>query len=191
MINYNLPTSVIVDNKEYPINKKGDYRVILDIIQVFNDKTLSDQEKAITALCIFFGYNEEEGQFILPENIEEALNEVSKFIDCGNESKNDTKPQPKLMDWEQDFYLIVPPLNKVLGYEVRSVEYLHWWTFIGAYMEIGGDCVFSQVKDIRLKRSKGEKLDKSEQAFFRENREMILFKDELSQEDEDWLNSDD
>ena len=48
------------------------------------------------------------------------------------------------MDWDQDAPLIVPAINKVLGGEVRAMPYLHWWTFVGAYMEIG-EGVFSSV----------------------------------------------
>ena len=190
MVNYSLPTTVIIDDIEYQINNKGDYRVILDIISYLNDENLSQQEKSYYALCAFYGYDKENKVFKIPQNVECAIEEMSKFINLGEDAK-EQKPQPKLMDWEQDFNLIVPPINKVLGYEVRAVEYLHWWTFIGAYMEIGGDCVFSQVKDIRLKKSRGEKLDKAEQKFFNDNKDIILLKNNLSQEDRDWLNSDD
>jgi len=51
------------------------------------------------------------------------------------------KRKAKLADWEQDFPLIVNPVNRVLGYEVRDCEYCHWWTFLSAYYEIG-DCLF-------------------------------------------------
>ena len=190
MVNYELPTTVIIDDKTYQINQKGDYRMILDVISILNDNALSQQEKSYYALCAFYGYNKKEKTFIIPENANAAIDEMSKFIACG-EDKRDSKPQPKLMDWEQDFNLIVPAINRVLGYEVRAVEYLHWWSFVGAYMEIGGDCVFSQVKDIRLKRSKGLKLDKSEQQFFNENKDIILLRNNLSKEDRDWLDSED
>lgn len=79
------------------------------------------------------------------------------------------------MDWGQDFSLIAAPINRVLGKEVRAVEYLHFWTFIGAYQEIG-DCTFAQVVNIRRKKAKGQKLDKSEQAFYKANRQMVDFK---------------
>ena len=191
MINYNLPTYVIIDNKKYNINKKGDYRVILDIIQIANDDSIPQREKPYAQLCVFYGYDKKSKKFIIPDNVQEALHEIQKFISLGDDV-NEDKPQPKLMDWEQDFNLLVPPINDVLGYEVRTEDkYTHWWTFVGAYMEISGDCVFSHIKDIRLKRSRGEKLDKSEQKFFNENKDLILFKNNLSQEDREWLNSDD
>ena len=88
------------------------------------------------------------------------------------------------MDWQQDFALIASPVNHVLGFEIRSVEYLHWWTFIGAYQEIG-DCTFAQVVNIRTKKSKNQKLDKTEQEFYKRNKHLVDFKRKYSEQDED------
>ena len=91
---------------------------------------------------------------------------------------------PKLVDWEQDYRLIVAPINRVTGQEVRALEYMHWWTFLLAYMEIG-DCTFAQVVSIRSKRAKGKKLDKSEQEFYKQNKQMVDFKRQYTAQDED------
>ena len=95
--------------------------------------------------------------------------------------------KPKVMDWQQDFPLIVSPINKALGFEVRAVEYLHWWTFLAAYQEIG-DCLFAHVVSIRRKKKRGQKLDKSDQQFYRENRQIIDLKIEMTNEEQDILN---
>ena len=87
------------------------------------------------------------------------------------------------MAWEQDFQYIVAPVNRVLGYETRALEYdqegntggVHWWTFLSAYMEIG-DCLFAQIVGIRSKKAKGKKLDKTEQEFYRKNKEIVDIK---------------
>ena len=87
------------------------------------------------------------------------------------------------MDWSQDFQLIVAPINRVLGYEIRSKEYdsntntggVHWWTFLSAYQEIG-DCLFAQVVRIREKKAKGKALDKSDRDFYRKNRDLVDIK---------------
>ena len=81
----------------------------------------------------------------------------------------------KLMDWGQDFRYIVAPINRVLGKEVRELEYLHWWTFISAYYEIG-DCFFAQIVRIRNLKAKGKPLDKTDQQLYRENRELVDLK---------------
>ena len=87
------------------------------------------------------------------------------------------------MDWEQDYGLLVPPINRVLGREIRSVEYLHWWTFLGAYQEIG-DCAFAQVVRVRDRLARGKKLDKADREWYQRNRRLVVFKSRYTDEDE-------
>ena len=94
----------------------------------------------------------------------------------------DRKPRqagPKLADWAQDWPLIVGPVNRVIGKEIRSIEHLHWWSFLAAYYEIG-DCLFAQVVSIRKKKRECRKLTKEEQRFYRDNRELVDLKIEES-----------
>ena len=91
------------------------------------------------------------------------------------------------MDWQQDFQLIVAPINRVIGKEIRSIDYLHWWTLIAAYQEIG-DCTFAQVVAIRSKKAKGKKLEKSEQEFYKQNRNLVDFKRQYTEQDENVIN---
>ena len=164
MSGYELPTSAVIGGREYPI--RSDYRAILDIIKVIGDPEIDDEERTHNVLSFFFPAYED-----LPlRDFQEALEYVFWFVGGGAEPSKAKKP--KLMDWEQDFTLIVAPVNRVLGYEVREVEYLHWWSFLSAYYEIG-DCTFAQVVGIRKKKQQGKKLDKSDEAFYRENRELI------------------
>ncbi len=86
------------------------------------------------------------------------------------------------MNWEQDAGLIIPAVNKVIGKEVRAIPYMHWWTFAGAYMEIG-ESLFSQVLSIRQKKQKHQKLEKWEQEFNQKNRSMIDLKKRYSKEE--------
>ena len=174
---YDLPTAVEVNGTEYQI--RSDYRDILTIIEALSDAELSEEEKAEAMLDIFYpGFAE------MPQSdYEEAIKQCAKFINCGEEQREE-KRGPKLMDWQQDFPLIVSPVNRVLGQEVRSVEYLHWWTWVSAYQEIG-DCTFAQVVGIRNKKAKGKKLDKSEQEFYKQNRHLVDFKRQYTEQDED------
>ena len=55
------------------------------------------------------------------------------------------------MDGEQDFPFIVGPVNRVLGKEIQSLKYLHWWSFLSAYTEIG-DCTFVEWGIPRFKK---------------------------------------
>ena len=90
------------------------------------------------------------------------------------------------MDWEQDFQHIVAPINRVVGREIRDVEYMHWWTFVAAYYEIG-DCYFAQIIRIRELRAKGKPLDKSDQEFYKRNRSAIDLKATYTEKENELL----
>ena len=88
-----------------------------------------------------------------------------------------------------DFKILIAPINRVLGFETRTAEYVHWWTFLSAYMEIG-ECLFSNVISIRKKRISGKKLEPWEQEFYRENKKMVDLPQSLTDEEKEWLDSD-
>ena len=51
---YNIPTSITIQDKSFGIRNKGDYRVVLDCFSALNDTELTDQERMIAALIIFY-----------------------------------------------------------------------------------------------------------------------------------------
>lgn len=180
---WNLPIAVEIDGTEYKITNKCDYRMVLDVICALNDNELDDEQKIRTALYIFYEDISECTDF------EKAIKEMYKIIAYGEEDDGQGENKPRLMDWEHDFNLLVAPINRVLGYEIRSVNYLHWYTFLSGYYEIG-ECTFSNVVSIRSKRAKGKKLEQWEQEFYRENKKMVDLPQNLTEEEQEWLDSD-
>lgn len=178
---YDLPKKLNICGTE--CNIRSDYRAVLDICTALSDAELSQQEKACVALDIFFPDFEK----MPPEYYQEALKKCFWFINCGAEEDGRKNPV-KLIDWDQDFNYIAPPVNRVVGREVRSIKYMHWWTFIGAYMEIG-DCTFAQIVRIRDRRAHGKPLDKLDSEWYRKNRNLVDFKTQYTQEDDTTLNA--
>lgn len=176
---YDLPTSFEIGGKEYEI--RSDYRAALDICVALSDPELDDSEKALVALTILYPDFDD----MPPSDYKEALDKCLWFINGGEE--DDGKKAPKLMDWEQDFKLLVAPVNRVLGKEIRSLEYLHWWTWVSAYMEIGGDCTFAQIVSIRDKQARHKQLDKAEKEWLKRNRDLVEFKQKYTQAEDDLL----
>ena len=82
--------------------------------------------------------------------------------------------------------LIAPAVDKVLGYSCRRCAYLHWWDFVGAFQNIG-EGLFASVVNIRNKRLKGQKLDKAEREFARENADLIGNTSHLSTAEEEFF----
>lgn len=175
---YDLPTTVELGGSSYEI--RSDYRAILDICAALSDPDLDGQERAVVCLGIFYP----SAETIPPEHFEEAIKKCLWFINCGLDDTG--KKAPRLMDWEQDFPYIVAPINRVFGKEIRSVEYLHWWTFISCYYEIG-ECLFAQIVRIRNLKRRGKKLDKADQDWYKQNCDLVDFKVTYTEAEQDTL----
>lgn len=171
---YELPKTAEIDGEAYAI--RYDFRVILEIITMLQDTDLSGEEKTECLLTMFY---------LEPESIrdyEGAIEACFSFID-GNSARV-KKKRPKLTDWDQDFEYIIAPVNRVLGYESRAVPYdseentggVHWWTFLAAYMEIGSDCLYSQIVSIRDKQQRRKKLEKYEKEWLKRNGDIVNLK---------------
>lgn len=167
---WSLPTSLAVGGVNYEI--RTDFRAVLDILRACNDPDLPEWGRNEVMIRILYP----EWETIPKESLPEACEKAVEFIDCGNKPGDDKKSRHRLMDWDQDAEMLIPAINKVYGGgDVRSLPYLHWWTFLGYYMEIG-EGLFSSVLNIRSKRAKGKKLEKWEKEFERENRRLIKLK---------------
>lgn len=158
---FSLPTELEVGGVLYKI--RTDYRVVLDILNAYSDPELDGADKTqVLVEVLYIDYDT-----IPLEHMEEAVKQASRFIDANLPADN--KPKPVTMDWFKDAPVIIPEINKNIGTEVRSVEYMHWWTFFGAYMQISGDGLYSSILNVRQKKAKREKLEKWESKFYKEN----------------------
>ncbi len=172
-----LPRKVDVNGNEYAI--RTDFRDILKIITAFNDPNLEDNEKVYICLYIFY----EEFESIPKADYEAAFKAAIRFIDNSTEDPDESKNIPHIMDWEQDEAIMFPAINKVAGYETRSAKYIHWWTFLGYYMEIS-DGIYSNVLNIRMKKAKHKPLEKWEREFWSSNKKICVLKTRLSNEEQ-------
>ena len=162
---FSLPTTVTVSGTEYPV--RTDFRVILEIFVMLEDPDLSDSDKTEALLRMFY---EERPP---AEDTDAAVRAFLDFLEPGGAEPRRRKKSPGLIRWERDFPLIVGPVNHVLGMECRSAPYLHWYTFLAAYMDMDPGCVFAQVLRIREKLRTGKKLEKWERDFLRQNPDLV------------------
>ena len=180
MIQYSLPKSLQINGTNYDI--RWDTEAALDVITALSDPDLSDRDKAQALLSILYTKS------IPRRDQEEAIKQAFTFLDGGSTQKG--KKSPRLVDWEKDFPVIAPAVTRVLGYDFREApEKLHWWSFLAAYMEIGGDCLFAQVVNIRDKKARGKKLEKYEKEWAARNSQLIDIQSRKSQKEEDFLHA--
>lgn len=164
-----LPEKLEVNGRFWEID--ADYRNILTILEAFTDEELSDQEKVF--ICLSRLYNDFE-QFE-DADFQVAYLKACDFISYG--SKDDSgKKKPRLIDWAHDEMLIFPAVNKAAGFEVRAVDFMHWWTFIGCFQSIDSDSLLGTVLSIRQKHAKGKKLEKWEKEFEQNNYDLCSLK---------------
>ena len=176
-----LPKSLEVGGKDWDI--RTDYRNILCIFEALEDKDLTDSEKLyVTLLRIYVDFEH------MPKELwQEAYEKASKFMEVHD--RKDDKKNIKLINWEKDEHMIFPAINAVAGCEVRSVEYMHWWTFMGYFESIDNESLWSFVISIRQKRADGKKLEKYERDFFQKNQDLCAIEWKAPQEKvEDQLN---
>lgn len=169
---WKLPRKHTIGGTPYDLNT--DYRDILEIIEHLNNENEPEFIRWRIAVGLFYDQD-------VPENhMQEAMEYLAEFISAGTADK---KPGPKLLDWKQDAQMIVSGINKVAGKEIRAVEYLHWWTFISLFQEVG-EGQLSTIVSIRHKRATGKKLEKWEQDYYNENRDKVDFQKPIDPEED-------
>ena len=175
---FSLPATVEIDGRSYGI--RADFRVILEIFVMLDDPDLTDADKTEALLRMFY--------IERPSDSEAAITAFVSFADpCG--SGNKEKPHTRLISWSQDFDLMVAPINHILNTECRSLPYLHWRTFLAAYLEIPPESVFARVLRIREKLRTGKKLEKYERSWYNRNRDLVHLRQKFSKKEEEILNA--
>ena len=157
---FELQDAVTVDGRSYRI--RTDFRVILEIFVMLQDPELDDGDRTEALMQMFYVDR--------PQDVKAAIEAFASFVDP--RPRSDRK-RPGLVDWEADFDLIAAAVNHVLGTECRALPYLHWRTFLGAYMEISPESLFSRVISIREKTKTGRKLEKWEREWYRKNKDLV------------------
>lgn len=168
-----LPTTLTVGFEDRRI--RSDFRTALLILEAYGDPDLTDYDKCVVCVeCLF-------EDTIPPALYDEALEQACWFIDGGNVAHS--RVSVRVIDWTQDEAVIFPAINKVAGKEVRAENYIHWWTFLGWFQEIG-ECALSTIVGIRYKLARGKPLDKWERDYLRDNGDRIKLKQKYSAEEQ-------
>lgn len=182
-----LPTVLTVNETQYAI--RTDYRNVLQVFEAFEDSDLTQEEKWIVAVYLMFEdfscADDALGAAEEGFDVSEAIQQIIWFISGGTLEKEST--ELPVYSWKQDEQMIFSAVNKVAGKEIREIEYMHWWTFLGYFNEIE-EGSFSFIVGIRQKLNKKKKLEKHEKEFLSRNKHLVRLekpktKEEQKQED--------
>lgn len=159
-----FPTKIKVNNKILNIN--SDFRNCIKIIEAFEDEDLLDEEKYLILTKRLYIDEVED------ENLQEAIIKGIKFLDLGEENKNNEENVKRLYSFTKDDNYIYTGIRQSHNIDLNSIEYLHWWNFVYLFLDIGQDCMFNQLVYYRKRKNEG-KLTKDEKKIYISMRKIL------------------
>ena len=145
-----FPLSLEVGGEKIEI--AADLRNCLTVILAYEDEALTDQERAFVLLSRIFKGD------IPKEHLKEAVDKAAWFMNCGEERSAGGE---RLYSFEQDAKYIYSAISQSHGIDLQGVDFLHWWQFCYLFLDLDKDCFFTQLIDLRRRKSEG-KLTKEE-----------------------------
>lgn len=152
----NNPEYIAIDDRKYKINT--DYRYVLRFEKLIKDKNITDYEKLLGTIIIFFG---EEG-LKHEEDYQRLSNSILVYVKGRPNSTTDKEIKESNeidMDYEKDFGLIVSSMKSQYGIDIINEE-IHWWTFFDYLNGLSSECVLNRVREIRRRKVEDEKDEK-------------------------------
>lgn len=146
-----LPTAVLVDGDEYEINT--DFRNSLLVIMAFEDPELAGYEKQVRMLTNLYP--------VIPSNVESAVKQAVRFLDCGEEAKESSGAAPhRFYSFVKDQRFIYAAFRQTHGIDLSTAP-LHWWQFVALFMDLGSETTFCSLTSLRqrVKSGKGNEAD--------------------------------
>lgn len=128
------PKSVFIGEEECDIN--SDFRTSILFELLMQDGELSDEEKIITALELYYQSR--------PSNIEKAIDNILWFYRCGKDvlssnSKNRGRSISQVYSFEFDDDYIYSAFLDQYGIDLQDIDYLHWWKFKAMFKSLKED----------------------------------------------------
>lgn len=157
---WQLPVTLELCGRCYSLNT--DFRDILELMGYLEDPQLPEPVRWLIALGLFYR------EPVLPEHRQAASEYLCRFLCCGMQDV----PGPKLLDWQHDAPAIIAGVNQAAGQELRSLPYVHWWSFLGWFHAMGPGQL-STLVSIRDRLRRGKPLEDWQREYYRNNRKAV------------------
>lgn len=173
-----IPIAIEVEGIEYDIN--ADYQTGIKIIMAFEDNELTQYEKCMVLVELLYKET--------PHNLNEAVSQGIRFLDCGGNSQGTGESDgARKYSFTQDDKYIYRAVDGVLQGRLSKGNFVHWWEFVLAFMELPEECFMSRIIYLRTQKAKG-KLTKEERALYYKIRDIVDLKEEYSFEEQEQVN---
>lgn len=148
-----LPTSLTVCGAEKQIN--SDFRIALLFESLMDDPEISNKDKIIQAVELFF--------VDLPETKEELTESIEQllwFYRCGKEpneymkrkvekKKDSNVKEPRIYDINYDDDYIYAAFMQQYRINLNQIEYMHWWEFRALFKALTNETEFVKIMEYR------------------------------------------
>lgn len=159
-----LPTTVLIDNQQVPIN--SDFRVGVSI----ETECFSDAPDLVGLLNLFYLGS-------IPQNVHEAVEQMVWFYKSHDvHTKSNTSGNGKTSRWydfEQDADALFASFLDTYGIDL-SVARLHWWAFRRLMLNLPAESQFMQR--VRYRTIDTKKLGKEEKKYYKKMRDLYAIK---------------
>lgn len=161
-----LPIAVEIDNKNYEIN--SDFRTSILFELLMQDSSIGEEDKIITALELYYP--------VIPENINEAIEQMLWFYRCGKEitsSKGNGKGKSvtQIYSFEHDDDYIYAAFMDQYKIDLQDIEYLHWWKFKAMFNSLKEDIKIVKIMEYRSMDLSKIK-DKEQKAYYKRMKDL-------------------
>lgn len=136
MIQY--PKYAEINGQRYPINT--DFRAGLRCFEVINDKTISDNERALAVIYILFG-------FVPEKDADLFLEKAQIYLQCGKSTKEQNETN-RDMDLTEDAPYIMASFMSDYRIDLNTAD-LHFWQYIDLIQGLTEHSVLSKVRELR------------------------------------------
>lgn len=195
-----LPTEVEVNGKIYKIN--ADFRTSIQFEILMQKRELTQEQqffanelceldeemdKEIAELLAKYKTGLELYYKEIPEDINEAINKMLWFYECGKENIDKKKSKKsgsgkKIYDYNHDADYIYAAFFEQYGIDLAEQE-LHWWKFSALFSALSDDCMISKIITYRVIDTKG--MEKEQKAFYNRMKRLYELPKDISEEEQE------
>lgn len=192
------PEQVEVDGKLYKIN--SDFRTSIQFEILMQKKELTEKQKEFAnELCLLDKEMDRETAELLakykdglelyypeiPNDINEAINAMLWFYECGKENIDKKKSKKsgsgkKIYDYNYDADYIYAAFFEQYHIDLAEQE-LHWWKFSALFSALSEDCMISKIITYRVIDTKG--MEKEQKAFYNRMKRLCQLPEDISEEE--------
>lgn len=176
LLTNNLPVSVRVSGKEYPIS--WDFRTGIKLDGILRSE-MEEADKLEQMLHLYYGQDH------VPPDIPQAIEQIIWFYRCG-EMPDDEEEEKKKRRYvrrkskepacvlTQDAPYVYAAFMDQYGIDLTSIESMHWWKFMALFESLGDGTKMSKIMYYRKASTAG--MSKERRAFLNEMKKLYRIK---------------